>query len=98
MTALAMSDLLAAQGFAAGAGMAASLTSGVLLGQERIHCALGRVAEAHGDRHALAAAREAALSCLDQQAKHLGPEHLSGWTSVGQRMEVVTWAGWSPRG
>ena len=97
MTALAMSDLLAAQGFAAGAGMAASLTSGVLLGQERIHCALGRVAEAHGDRHALAAAREAALSCLDQQAKHLGPEHLSGWTSVGQRMEVVTWAGWSPR-
>jgi len=98
LTSLAQGNLDTAQSFAAGAGMAASLASGVLLGQERVHCALGKVAEAHGDRHAFAAAREATLTSLDRQAAHLGPEYLSRWTSVGPRMEVVTWAGWSPRG
>jgi hypothetical protein len=97
LTALAIGDLTAARSFAAGSGMAASLASGVLLGQERIHCVLGKVAEAHGDRHALASARQATLDCLDSQAAQLGPEYLSRWTSVGPRMEVVTWVGWSPR-
>jgi tetratricopeptide (TPR) repeat protein len=97
LTALAMGDLPAAQGFAAGSGLAASLAPGVLLGQERIHCALGKIAEAQGDRHALSAARKATLDCLDRQAAELGPEHLGRWTSVGPRMEVVTWVGWSPR-
>ncbi|MEE2828512.1 MAG: protein kinase [Myxococcota bacterium] len=96
LTSLGRGDLVGAQSFAAGAGMAASLASGVLLGQERVHCALGKVAEAQGDRHALSAARAAALACLDQQARQLGAERLSRWTSVSQRLEVVTWAGWSP--
>jgi len=95
-TALAMGELTAAEGFAAGAGMAASLAPGVLLGQERIHCALGKVAEARGDRQALASARKATLACLDRQAARLGPEHLGPWASVGPRMEVLTWVGWNP--
>ena len=97
LTALAMGELMAAQGFAAGSGMAASLTSGVLLGQERIHCAIGKVAEAQGDRAGLASARQATLDCLDRQAVQLGPEHLGRWASVGPRMEAVTWVGWSPK-
>jgi tetratricopeptide (TPR) repeat protein len=96
-TALAMGELTAAGGFAAGAGLAASLASGVLLGQERIYCALGKVAEAQGDRQTLAAARQATLACLDSQAARLGPEHLGPWASVGHRMEVVTWVGWNPK-
>jgi len=97
LTALAKSDLDAAQNHSAGAGMAASLSSGVLLGQERIHCAVGRVAEMRGDRAALAAARQQTIQCLEAQARYLGPEHLGRWVAVAPRLEVVTWAGWSPR-
>jgi len=96
LTALGRGDLAAARTFAAGSGMAASLAQGVHLGQERIHAALGRLAEATGDRHALASARRAAIEALDRQASQLGPEHLSRWSSVLPRMEVVAWAGWSP--
>ena len=96
LTALSRSDLDAAANHSAGAGMAASLSSGVLLEQERIHCAVGRVAEIQGDRAALAAARQKTVQCLEAQARYLGPEHLGRWVAVGPRLEVVTWAGWSP--
>ena len=69
---------------------------GVLLDQERIHLALGRVAEARGDRAALSAARRGAVDCLERQARHLGPEHLGRWVAVVTRLEVVTWASWNP--
>ena len=97
LAALQAGDLDGAQNHAAGAGMAASLAKGVLLEQERVHYAVGRVAEVRGDRVALAAAKAAAVSCLEQQAAHLGPEHLGRWVSVTSRLDVVSWAGWSPR-
>jgi serine/threonine protein kinase len=96
LTALARGDREAAQNHSAAAGMAASLTEDVLLEQERIHCALGRVAEVRGDRTALAAARKRTISCLEKQARHLGPEHIGRWIAVTPRLEVVTWASWSP--
>jgi serine/threonine protein kinase/tetratricopeptide (TPR) repeat protein len=96
LTALARGDRRAAQYHSAAAGMSASLTAGVLLDQERIHCALGRVAEVQGDRAALAAARKQTIDCLEGQARHLGPQHLGRWVAVTPRLEVVTWANWSP--
>ena len=96
VTALARGDRQAAQHHSAAAGMAASLTAGVLLEQERVHCALGRVAEVSGDRAALAAARKQTIDCLEGQARHLGPEHLGRWVAVTPRLDVVTWARWSP--
>jgi tetratricopeptide (TPR) repeat protein len=97
LVALARGDLDSAQNHAAGASMAAALNPGVLLEQERIHAAVGRVAESRGDRAALAAARRSAVSCLEQQAGHLGAENLGRWVAVASRLEVVTWTGWSPR-
>lgn len=97
LTALQAGDLDSAQNHAAGAGMAASLAPGVLLEVERIHYAVGRVAEVRGDRMALTAAKAAAIDCLEQQSEHLGPEHLGRWVSVTSRLDVVSWAGWSPR-
>ncbi len=96
LTALAQGDVEGAQRHAASAGMAASLAAGVQLEQERVHCTLGRVAEVRGDRAALAAARQATVKCLEAQARHLGPEHLGRWVAVTRRLEVVTWASWSP--
>jgi len=55
------------------------------------------VAEMRGDRAALAAARQQTIQCLEAQARYLGPEHLGRWVAVAPRLEVVTWAGWSPR-
>ena len=97
LAALQAGDLDGAQNHAAGAGMAATLCRGVLLEQERVHYAVGRVAEVRGDRMALAAAKAAAIDCLEQQAAHLGPENLGRWISVTSRLDVVSWAGWSPR-
>jgi serine/threonine protein kinase/tetratricopeptide (TPR) repeat protein len=97
LAALQGGDLEGAQNHAAGAGMAATLCRGVLLEQERVHYAVGRVAEVRGDRMALAAAKAAAIDCLEQQAANLGPEHLGRWISVTSRLDVVSWAGWSPR-
>ena len=96
LTALARGDLQASEAHAAGAGMVMSLTSGVRLERERVHCALGRVAEVRGDRLAIAAARQATLAILDAQAGLLGPEHLGRWVAVPPRRDVVAWAGWSP--
>jgi tetratricopeptide (TPR) repeat protein len=96
LTALMLGDVVAAQNHAASAGMASSLASGVQLEQERVHCALGRVAEVRGDRAAVAAARQAAIKCLEAQARYLGVEHLGRWVAVTRRLEVVTWASWSP--
>lgn len=98
LTALQRGDLEAAQAHAASAGMAASLSPGVLLEQERVHFALGRVAEVRGDRVALAAARRAAVDALQNQARYLGLEHLGRWVAVATRLEVVTWADWRPSG
>ena len=96
LTALARGEVDAAQNYAASAGMAASLAAGVQLEQERVHCALGRVAEVRGDRAALAAARQATIKCLEAQARYLGPEHLGRWVAVTRRLEVVSWASWRP--
>jgi len=96
VTALTRGDLEAAQQHAAAAGMAAQLSSGVQLEQERVHCALGRVAEVRGDRAALAAARQATIKCLEVQARYLAAEHLGRWVAVTRRLEVVSWANWSP--
>lgn len=96
LVALARSDLQAAHNHAAGAGMAATLTEGVVLERERIHCAIGRVAEASGDRTALAAARRRTQGVLTSQAKLLQPRELGRWMSVAPRHEVLTWARWEP--
>jgi serine/threonine protein kinase/tetratricopeptide (TPR) repeat protein len=96
LAAISRGDLHAAEGHAAGAGMAMSLAPGVRLERERIHCALGKVAEVRGDRPAIAAARNATIAILTEQADLLGPEYLGRWVSVPTRMDVVTWAGWSP--
>lgn len=98
LVALARGDTLAAQGHAAGASMAASLCSGMLLEVERVHFALGRVGEVLADRVALSVARRGTIDCLERQARLLGPEHLARWVAVGTRLEVVSWANWSPSG
>jgi tetratricopeptide (TPR) repeat protein len=96
LVALARGDLNSAHAHAAGAGMAATLTEGVVLERERIHAAIGRVAEASGDRTGLAAAKRRTASVLDAQASLMQPQQLGRWMSVGPRLEVVTWAGWDP--
>lgn|GEM_PF-1550554 len=96
LVALARDDLPAAHAHAAGAGMAATLTEGVILERERIHCAIGRVAEVAGDRTALAACKRHTASVLETQASRLQPQQVGRWMSVGPRMEVVNWAGWTP--
>jgi len=97
LVALALGDEEAAQHHAAGAGMAATLTEGVELERERIHCALGRVAEVTGDRTALAAARRRTARALDGQAKLLEEAQVGRWMAVAPRMEVIEWAGWHPK-
>lgn len=96
LTALARGDLEAAGNHVAGAGMAATLTEGVLLERERVHCAIGRVAEIIGDRTALAAARRQTIRALETQAKLLLPQQLGRWVAVTSRAEVITWASWTP--
>jgi len=96
LVAMSRGDLQAAEAHAAGAGMAMSLASGVRLERERVHYALGKVAEVRGDRAAIAAARTATSEILDEQATLLGPEYLGRWVSVPPRYDVVNWAGWSP--
>jgi len=96
LTALASGDLEAAANHAAAAGMAASLSPGVLLETERVHCAIGKVAEARGDRMESGAARRRATDALTRQAEHLGEGHVPRWVAVGPRLDVVTWANWSP--
>ncbi|MBN95673.1 MAG: hypothetical protein CL928_16660 [Deltaproteobacteria bacterium] len=96
LCALRRGDLDSAHVHAAGAAMASSLTSSVLLEQERVHCAVGKVAEAAGDRMAATTAKKAAVDCLDQQARHLGPGDLGRWGAVAPRIEVVNWCGWIP--
>lgn len=96
LVSLGRGDLQSAEAHAAGAGMAMSLASGVRLERERIHCALGKVAEVRGDRAALAAARTATSKILDEQAALLGPAYLGRWVSVPPRFDVVSWSAWSP--
>lgn len=96
LNALDMGDIEAAQKHAAGAGMAATLTEGVQLERERVHCAIGRVAEVTSDRRALAAAKRQVVKSLESQASRLRPQEIGRWLSVGPRLEVVSWAGWSP--
>jgi len=96
LCALRRSDLDSAHVHAAGAAMASSLTSSVLLEQERVHCAVGKVAEASGDRMAAVTSKQAAVDCLDQQARHLGPGDVGRWGAVAPRMEVINWCGWMP--
>lgn len=96
LVALARGDQVAAQGHAAGAAMAASLCSGMLLEVERVHFALGRVGEAVADRVATSAARRSAVDCLERQARTMGQEHLARWVSLPPRLEVVSWVGWQP--
>ena len=96
LTALVRGDLEAARNHVAGAGMAATLTEGVLLERERVHCAIGRVAEIVGDRTALAAARRQTVRSLEVQSRLLRPQQLGRWVAVAPRSEVIGWANWSP--
>ncbi|MCO4772375.1 MAG: serine/threonine-protein kinase PknK [Deltaproteobacteria bacterium] len=96
LVALAVDDLQSANQFAAGAGMAATLTEGVMLERERIHCAIGRVAEVSGDRTAVAAAKRRTKRALTAQAALLEDQQVGRWMSVSPRLEVIDWAGWHP--
>ena len=95
-TALRLGDVEAAYRHATAASTASSHSGGTLLEQERVHCALGRVAEMRGDRMEYAAARQRAVECIELQARTLSPDHLGRWVAVAPRLEVVTWTGWSP--
>ena len=96
LNALVRGDLESARNHVAGAGMAATLTEGVLLERERVHCAIGRVAEIVGDRTALAAARRQTIRSLEAQARLLRPQQLGRWVAVAPRAEVIGWADWTP--
>lgn len=96
LTALVLGDLEAARNHVAGAGMAATLTEGVHLERERVHCAIGKVAEIIGDRTALAAARRQTIRALEAQARLLRPQQLGRWVAVAPRAEVIGWADWTP--
>ena len=96
LVALGRGDLEAARNHVAGAGMAATLTDGVQLERERVHCAIGKVAEIIGDRTALAAARRQTIRSLETQAQLLLPQQLARWVAVSPRAEVISWASWTP--
>lgn len=96
LTSLAQGDIESAEKHASGANMATQLSLSVLIDQERIHSAVGRVAEVRGDRAALAMARKTTSALLSRQAEHLRPEELARWVAVAPRREVVEWAGWKP--
>ncbi len=96
LVALARGDLEAAGNHVAGAGMAATLTDGVQLERERVHCAIGKVAEIIGDRTALASARRQTIKALETQARLLLPQQLGRWVAVAPRAEVISWASWTP--